>query len=71
MKNKLAKYQNEYIIFLVEVIFLFRIFSESKAKSLSSLSDRNMHFLAAKSILLLIFDGRRVKSITKINELFF
>jgi len=50
MKNKLAKYQNEYIIFLVEVICLFFIIKNK----------RSIYFLALKSISLLV--GKRIKS---------
>lgn len=59
MKNKLAKYQNEYIIFLVEVICLFFILKNK----------RSTDFLALKNILLL--DRRKINSNKKSKELFF
>lgn len=61
MKNKLAKYQNEYIIFFVEVFFLFS-FVENK---------RSTVFSALTAIPVLILDKRRIKSNIKLREFIF
>lgn len=83
MKNKLAKYQNEYIIFFVEVFFLFffikgkksnvefNIKSNSKVKETKSLTNRSTHFLAPTTIPLLSLEKRRIKSSIKSKEFIF
>lgn len=56
MKNKLAKYQNEYIIFLVEVMFrFFSVKDKTKDK-------RSTDFSALTTVPLLTLDKRRIKS---------
>ena len=73
MKNKLAKYQNEYINFLVEVIFLLFFVKDKKLKDNinRSLTTRSTHFLALKNIPLLLFIRRRINSSKKSKELIF
>jgi hypothetical protein len=56
MKSKLAKYQNEYINFLVEVIFWFFLVKD-KTKD-----KKNTHFSALTTTPLLISERRRTKS---------